>query len=87
MAIVAANKMPCQFLMLFLVVGMVSIHCYPINNEGRRSTTDSNCPVIMSNTVRDLLVDVNNTTNKGLLEVYFSADYLVNYELYTPEVR
>ena len=94
MAIVAAhgtavNKMLCRIITMILVVGVVSIHCYPLDREGRpRSTTDSNRPVIMSNTVRDLLINVNNTTtsNKGLTEVYISAEYLVKDELYTPEV-
>lgn len=88
---VAVNKMPCKIITMFLIVGMVSIHCYPINKEGRCSTTYSagSSQVIMSNTVRDLLVSVSNatTSNEGLTELYLSATYLViNDELYVPEV-
>ena len=82
------NKMPCKIITMFLVVGIVSIHCYPINKEERRSITDSGfSQVIMSNTVRALLININNSnTSEGLAEVSSSAGYFVNDELYMPEV-
>ena len=41
----------------------------------------------MSNTVKDLLVDVQNyTSNKGLYSVFLLADNLTNNALYAPQV-
>ena len=81
--------MPCKIITVFLVFGMVSVHCYPINKEGKCSTTDSgSSQVIMSNTVRELLIDVRGTetSKEGLTGVFLSAEYLVKNELYMPEV-
>ena len=78
--------------MMVLIVGIVSIHCYPIemlqNELGvkeKRSATDSESTVILSNAARNLLLDI--TLNKGLFGVFSLAGELTKEELYTPEVK
>ena len=86
------NKMLCRIVTMILVARMVSIHCYPINKEVRRSAiNDPDSIVTMSNTVRDLLIEVDNATisnsTNGLLAVYIFAGELGSKDdLYIPEV-
>ena len=82
------DKLPSRIIMMILLVGMVSIHCYPIDMLGvkeKRSTTNSESTVIMSNTVKYLLLDI--TLNNGLFGLFSLAGDLTKEELYTPEVK
>ena len=51
----------------------------------KRSATDSESTVILSNAARNLLLDI--TLNKGLFGVFSLAGELTKEELYTPEVK
>ena len=80
--------------MMVLIVGIVSIHCYPIEMlqdelgvKEKRSATDSESTVIFSNAARNLLLDIDITLNKGLFGVFSLAGELTKEEFYTPEVK